>query len=339
MKPHLIRCQGGHKARENIKLKITLDQLAMNLGLSKGTVSRALNGKGRMSEETRKRILTTMHEAGYTPDPTAQELSRRSRHSIGISICEGGLSPYFTLFWRALLRVTSERGTRFIEMNSALDSYTHLPNAVLLHNTSGLQERLALLAKRGVPAVVLGHMPDTAFVVPDDANGARTATRFLQGLGHREIAFVGMASTQQSDLDRRSGYRDAMVEIGIGVREQFELDGQFSVLGGYRAVRRAWEGGVRFSALFCASDEMAIGAIGALEDLGLTVPADVSVIGFDGLPDMPYCLTTVVQDIERIALEAINLAEHLIEGGANREIIVPVTLREGATTAVPRRPH
>ena len=318
---------------------MTLDQMAMNLGLSKGTVSRALNGKGRMSDETRQRILATMREAGYTPDPTAQELSRRSRHSIGISICEGGLSPYFTLFWRALLRVTSERGTRFIEMNSALESYTHLPNAVLLHNTSGLQERLALLEQRGVPAVVLGHLPDTAFVVPDDANGARTATRYLQSLGHREIAFVGMASAQQSDVDRRSGYREAMAGIGIGVREQFELDGQFSVLGGYRAVRRAWEGGLRFSALFCASDEMAIGAIGALEDLGLSVPADVSVIGFDGLPDMPYRLTTVVQDIERIALEAINLAEHLIEGGAKREIIVPVTLREGATTAAPRPPR
>lgn len=213
-------------------MKMTLDQLAMNLGLSKGTVSRAMNGKGRMSEETRKRILDTMREAGYMPDPTAQELSKRSRHSIGISICQGGLSPYFTLFWRALVRVTSERGTRFIEMNEALDSYPRLPDAVLLHNTSGLQERLALLAQRGVPAVVLGHMPDAAFVVPDDANGAREATRHLQRLGHREIGFVGMASTQQSDVDRRSGYRDAMADIGIGVREQFELDGQFSVLGG-----------------------------------------------------------------------------------------------------------
>jgi len=316
-------------------VKMTLDQLAMNLGLSKGTVSRAMNGKGRMSEETRKRILEAMREAGYTPDPTAQELSKRSRHSIGISICDGGLSPYFTLFWRALLRVTSERGTRFIEMNKSLDSYTRLPDAVLLHNTSGLQERLSLLAQRGVPAVVLGHLPDSAFVVPDDANGARAATRHLQQLGHREIAFVGMASTQQSDVDRRSGYRNAMAEIGIGVRGEFELDGKFSVLGGYRAVRKAWEGGLRFTALFCASDEMAIGAIGALEDLGLRVPQDVSVAGFDGLPDMPYHLTTVVQDIERIALEAINLAEHLIDGGGKREIVVPVKLREGATTAAP----
>ncbi len=317
-------------------MKITLDQLALNLGLSKGTVSRAMNGKGRMSEETRTRILAAMQEAGYTPDPTAQELSRRSGHSIGISLQQGGFGPYFTLFWRALVQVTSERGTRFIEMSEPLDSYARLPHAVLLHNTIEVQERLALLARRGVPAVVLGHQPDTAFVVPDDANGARAATAHLQALGHRAIAYVGMASSQQSDQDRRAGYRDAMADIGIGVREQFELDGGFTVLGGYRAVRRAWEEGVRFSALFCASDEMAVGAIGALEDLGLKVPDDVSVVGFDGLPGMPYALTTVVQDIGRIAVEAISLAEALIDGGPKREIIVPVTLRVGATTAPPR---
>jgi LacI family transcriptional regulator len=126
----------------------------------------------------------------------------------------------------------------------------------------------------------------------------------------------------------------ALAEAGIGLRPELELDGQFSVLGGYRAVRRAWEGGLRFTALFCASDVMAIGAIGALEDLGLQMPQQVSVVGFDGLPGMPYDLTTVVQDIERIAVEAITLAEQLIDGGALREIVVPVTLRLGATTAV-----
>lgn len=129
-----------------------------------------------------------------------------------------------------------------------------------------------------------------------------------------------------------------MAEAGIGLRPEYELDGQFSVLGGYRAVRRAWEAGLRFTALFCASDEMAIGAIGALEDLGLPMPEAVSVVGFDGLPGMPYRLTTVVQDIARIAMEAINLAERLIDGGPKRAIVVPVALREGDTTAPPRRP-
>lgn len=322
-------------------MKVTLDQLALNLGLSKGTVSRALNGKGRMSVETRKRILAAMDEAGYTPDPTAQELSRRSRHSIGISIVEGSLGPYFTLFWRALMQVASERGTRFIEMAEPLDSYTRLPDAMLLHNTVGIHERLSLLARRGVPAVVLGHQPETAYVVPDDAAGANEATRYLQSLGHREIAYVGTAGLQQSDLDRRAGYRSAMAEIGIGIRDDFELDGQISVLGSavlgsYRAVRRAWETGLRFTALFCSSDEMAVGAIGALEDLGLNVPGNISVIGFDGLPGIPIQLTTVVQNVERIALEAISLAEDLIDGGPKRAIIVPVTLRIGSTTAPPR---
>ena len=111
---------------------MTLDQLAANLGVSKGTVSRAMNGKGRMAADTRERILAAMQAAGYTPDPTAQELSRRSRHSIGISLSGGGAGPYFTAFWRSLVQVASERGTRFIEMGAALESYVRLPGAVLL---------------------------------------------------------------------------------------------------------------------------------------------------------------------------------------------------------------
>ncbi|HEX5341084.1 MAG TPA: LacI family DNA-binding transcriptional regulator [Duganella sp.] len=313
---------------------MTLDQLALNLGLSKGTVSRALNGKGRMAEETRQRILAAMEASGYMPDRTARELSLRSRHSVGISMSKGGFGPYFTLFWRALVQVTGERGTRFIEMSAPLDSYARLPDAVLLHNTDEVHERLALLAQRKVPAVVLGHQPDAAFVVPDDAGGGADATRHLLDLGHRAIGFVGMQTAQQSDVDRRHGYRSALSAAGITLQPELELDGQFSVLGGYRAVRRAWESGLRFTALFCASDEMAIGAIGALEDLGLQVPQQVSVVGFDGLPGMPYELTTVVQDIERIAVEAITLAEQLIDGGPRRAIVVPVTLRRGATTAV-----
>jgi LacI family transcriptional regulator len=312
---------------------MTLDQLAINLGLSKGTVSRAMNGKGRMSVETRKRILAAMDEAGYTPDPTAQELSKRSRHIIGISMSHGGFGPYFTLFWRALVQEASERGTRFIEMSAPLDSYARLPNAILLHNTEEVHERLAFLRERGVPCVVLGHQPNTAFVVPDDPGGATAATKYLLSLGHRDIGYVGMASSQQSDIDRRYGYRAAMKEAGIPLQSKFELDGQFSVLGAYRAVRSAWEKGLRFSALFCASDEMAVGAIGALEDLGLTVPGDISVIGFDGLSDLPYVLTTIVQDIDRIAVEAISMAEKLIEGEPIHSIVVPVTLRIGNTTA------
>lgn len=312
---------------------MTLDQLAMNLGLSKSTVSRALNGKGRMADDTRARICAAAREAGYQPDTTAQELRRRAGHSIGISLTDGGLSPYFTLFWRALTQVAGERGTRFIDMRESLDGYVRLPDAVIVHNTDHASDRLRALARRRVPAVLLGHLPNVPFVVPDDLGGGRAATEHLLALGHRRIVYVGMVTVQQSDLDRRAGYRAAMRDAGLEPDAAYELDGAFTVLGAYRAVRRAAEAGLKFTAIFCASDEMAIGAIGALEDLGLAVPKDVSVVGFDGLPGLPYALTTVVQDIEQIAREAIELAELLIGGGKGRAIVVPVSLRVGATSA------
>lgn len=269
-------------------LKMTLDQLAMNLGLSTSTVSRALNGKGRMAQDTRERIRRAAHQSGYLPDQAAQELRRRSGHTIGISLTDGGFSPYFTLFWRALTQVAGERGTRFIDMRAPFDSYAHLPDAVIVHNTDHAAERLQALARRQVPAVLLGHQRGAAFVVPDDVAGARAATAHLLELGHRRIVYVGMVTEQQSDVDRRLGYRMAMAAAGLAPDPAYELDGAFSVLGAYRAVRRVVESGLPFSAIFCASDEMAVGAIGALEDLGLAVPRQVSVVGFDGLPGLAY---------------------------------------------------
>ncbi len=260
-------------------------------------------------------------------------MRRRSGHSIGISLTEGGFSPYFTLFRRALTQVAGERGTRFIDMRAPLDSSVSLPDAVIVHNTDNAAGRLAQLAQRGVPAVILGHQPDTAFVVPDDFGGGRAAAEHLLALGHRRIACVGTVTEQQVDVDRRAGYRAAMDDAGLARDPAYELDGGFSVLGAYRAVRRAVESGLPFGAVFCASDEMAVGAIGALEDLGLDIPGQVSIVGFDGLPDLPYELTTVVQDIEQIALEAIQLAEAWIAGEVTRSIVVPVALRAGATSA------
>lgn len=314
-------------------MKVTLDQLAMDLGLSKGTVSRAINGTGRVSKDTRQRILDAMDAAGYMPDPTARELSKRSRHRIGVSYDQHNIGPYFALFWRALSQAASDRGTRLVHLAQPLETYSHLPEAVIVHNTRNLQDRIETLERRGVRPVVLGRRGDTAYVVPDDTGGAHAATGHLVRLGHRDILYLGSVSDHQMEIDRRAGYRQALADAGITPRTEYELEGRFTILGGYRAIRRAVRDGMRFTAVFCAGDEMAIGAIGALEDLDIAVPADVSVIGFDGMDGMQPGLTTMKQDLDRIAAEALALADGLIAGEPARGIVVPVSFREGETTA------
>ena len=111
-----------------------------------------------------------------------------------------------------------------------------------------------------------------------------------------------------------------------------------SVLGGYRLMRDAWQQGHRPTGIFCATDEMAVGALGALADLGVTVPTQVSVLGFDGLVDLYPGLASVAQDIPAIAHEAVTLALGAIDRDAVRHTIVPVQILEGATLGLaPRR--
>ena len=136
--------------------------------------------------------------------------------------------------------------------------------------------------------------------------------------------------------DREAGFRAAAQAVGANVST---LPGGFTVLDGYRTVRRAWEGGLRFSGLFAASDEQAVGAATALQDLGLDVPGQVSVVGFDGLPELPLPLrlSTVAQDIPHIAEVALRLVQEALAGDVVRGEYVPVTLQPGQTVAPPPR--
>jgi LacI family transcriptional regulator len=152
-------------------------------------------------------------------------------------------------------------------------------------------------------------------------------------LGHHEIVHVSGLMNNQSFQDRYQGYCDALEAAGIAVRRDFLLDGDFTTLGAYRAVRRALEQGLRFSAVFAASDEMAIGAIAALEDMGLRVPLDVSVVGFDDLPEIGEGLTTVRQDIGKIAATVVALLKEGLQGMPVRHEVVPVQLIVRGTTS------
>ena len=318
-------------------IRPTINDIARAAGVSKGTVSRVLNGHSTVAVQTRAQVERVMSELNYVPDPAARHLSWRTGQTLGLSTLSGDplLSPYQVLFRRALEAHTAPAGVQLLDLHGELEGLARFPSAVLLMHIKPHDTRLDLLAARGVPVVLIGHHPQHRWVAPDDQRGAELATRQLTDAGHRQLAFLGTGESQVA-RDREAGFRAAAQAVGADVST---LPGGFTVLDGYRTVRRAWEGGLRFSGLFAASDEQAVGAATALQDLGLEVPGQVSVVGFDGLPELPLPLrlTTVAQDIPRIAEVALQLVQEALAGEAVRGEYVPVTLQPGQTVAPPPR--
>ena len=313
----------------------TINDIARAAGVSKGTVSRVLNGHATVAERTRQTVKHVMNELGYAPDPAARQLSWRTGQTLGLSTLSGDplLSPYQVLLRRSLEAHTAPAGVQLLDLHGDLHGLTHLPSAVLLLHIRPLDHRLELLARHRVPVVMIGHHPTFRWVAPDDHGGALLATRQLTQAGHRALLFLGSGISQVA-RDREAGFLAAAAEVGASVST---LPGGFTVLDGYRTVRRAWEEGLRFTGCFAASDEQAVGVIAALEDLGLRVPQDVSVVGFDGLPELPLPiqLTTVAQDIPSIAAAALELVQEALGGQPVRGVKVPVRLVAGQTVNPP----
>ena len=313
----------------------TINDIAHAAGVSKGTVSRVLNGHSTVAQQTRLQVQHIIKELGYTPDPAARHLSWRTGQTLGLSMLAGDplLSPYQVLLRRSLEALTAPAGVQLVDLHGDLHGLTHLPSAVLLLHIRPLDHRLDLLAQHGIPVVMIGHHPTLRWVAPDDQGGAMLATQQLTQAGHRELLFLGSGISQVA-RDREAGFLAAATEVNAKVAT---LPGGFTVLDGYRTVRRAWEDGLRFTGCFAASDEQAVGVMAALEDLGLRVPRDVSVVGFDGLPELPLPvkLTTVAQDIPSIAAAALALVQEALSGVDVRGVTIPVRLVPGQTVAPP----
>jgi LacI family transcriptional regulator len=314
-------------------MKLTIGEIARQASVSKGTVSRVINGKATVAETTRQNVLAVMKRLGYEPDPVARELSMRSKHTLGIWVGAGEnkLSPYFSLIWRALLHEMQVRATQFIELPVDISQVTRRMDAVLMFHCSDIDGRLATLASRNIPAVLIGHYPGISCVAPDDTGGGRLAAERFLALGHRQLLHLSAAEDLQWARERAGGFSGALASSSLPGIHSVIVRGEGSVLGGYRLMRDAWSHGHRPTAVFCATDEMAVGALGALADLGVAVPSQVSVLGFDGLTELCPGLASVAQDIPAIAHVAVSLAVAAIGKPTVLQTIVPVAILDGAT--------
>jgi LacI family transcriptional regulator len=307
--------------------KVTIQRVAQEAGVSKGTVSRVLNARDGVNEDTRILVQGVMDRLGYVPDPGARQLARRGRHVIGLMLDDdlrrGG--TYYGILRDALEDCFSSEGyyTRVFDTDSE-----DTPDGIILLGVHLDDPRPAALEKRGVPFVMIGRsLHNKSWVDIDNHGGLRDAVRHLVALGHRRVAHITGAHTGQASVQRLEGYASALEEAGIAIDNTLVWDGDFTALGGYRAVRRALAEGIEFTAIAAASDEMAYGAIQALEDAGKRVPWDVSVTGFDDLPIAAKIgLTTARQPIHGIGKCAAELLLERMAGKTARHQLVDTKL-------------
>lgn len=314
---------------------ITIQDVANAAGVSTGTVSRVLNNRAGVKAKTRETVLETIQELNYQPDKAARELSFRQPTRIGLNT-HGvrRLTPFYMLFLEHLVKELGADGYRLEEIPSGKDGLPNqLADAMILFGAHDDDPRVNYLNEKKVPFVLLGHQENVRWVAPNDFEGGYKATQHLLRLGHTDILHVTGPLQGQGELDRYAGYKEALAQEKLELKRSFLLNGRYTTLGAYRAVRKVVEAELEFTAIFAASDEMAVGAIAALEDCGLKVPFDVSVVGFDDLPEVGEHLTTIRQDLSQIAASTVALLKEGLSKQAINHFVIPVELIVRGTTA------
>ncbi len=321
--------------------KPTQADVARLAGVSRATVSYVLNGVATervlISEATRQRVLAAIEELGYEPDARAQALRSGHTKTVGLILPEIQ-NPHF---WQTADGVEQElRAAGYHLLLSSADLSPEygddifkelsrhridgliLMSAFVLQSAKG-QETLNQLLERRFPIVKIGEHPTVDCIVSNYRTAAREAMVHLLELGHRRIGLIyGVRAARDASesehppvdlsggLDRLLTYQECLQEAGIPVDPALIIPCGTSLEDGYRAAQQLLELPLRPTALLVINDLLAIGALRAAGDLGLRVPADLSVVGFDDIPMANYLiprLTTSSKDMVRVGREAVRL--------------------------------
>jgi DNA-binding LacI/PurR family transcriptional regulator len=300
----------------------TLRDVAREAGVSYQTVSRVINNNTNVSPSTRDRVLKAIHTLDYRPNRAAQILQTERSHTIEV------VMPYFG-FNRVLYdmaRATHQWGYHFVISAIDNDEFANTLEGATSRFIDGLiliplipivddYDDLVRLT-RGIPFVQIGarlgaNLPS---VIYDQAQGARLATQHLIDLGHRKIAEITGPLLNYDAIERHEGWVATL--SGNGTEPKLSIEGDFTIEGGYRAMCQLLDEGADFTAVFVGNDSMSLGAQTALRNRGWRVPDDVSIVGFDDIPESAHLvpgLTTVRQDFQLLGQLAVEYIIGLIE--------------------------
>jgi LacI family transcriptional regulator, repressor for deo operon, udp, cdd, tsx, nupC, and nupG len=330
-------------------LTANLEDVAARARVSTATVSRALRGLPNVSDGTRERVRQAARDLDYVANRHASGLATGLTGSIGVVVPFLG-TWFFSEALTGLEMALREAG-RDLLLYSLGDAsgrsrfFQGLPlrnrvDGVVVLTVPVIDDEAAAIESLAMPAVLLGaESPGLSTVRIDDVEGGRVAVSHLLNLGHRRIGFITgdesptMHFTPQAD--RRVGYLAALSERGIPYDPQLEVQGNFSVEGGSAAMTVLLSLADPPTAVFTESDEMAMGALRTIRRMGLSVPQDISIVGFDdhALAEL-MDITTVAQPVRGLGVMAAEMLIDMLEGrqADPRQITVPIQLVVRGTT-------
>lgn len=339
--------------------RVTIKDVAQYAGTSYQTVSRVINDKPDVATETRQRVLDAIEALNYRPSMAATSRANPKTHILAVAI-----SPYneYLLYEGDphLLRVIHG-----VDHALEIRNYSLLLSTIHFTNENRIESRLlnrqvadgviirlsmydhgqvaTLLAEKGYPVVVIGYSqnPDIPAIRSDDENGGFTQTQHLLALGHRKIGIISSPEADPATAMRRQGHERAMTNSSLDASSTPIVVGDYTVIGGFNAAARLMQQNTELTAIAAFSDTMAIGAMQWLSQNGFDIPGDISIVGYDDIPDaqrQAAPLTTIRIPSMDEGRQAVQLLFDLIENRKlhSTKVILPVHLVSRESTGVPR---
>ncbi len=300
----------------------TIREVAEKAGVSATTVSHVVNKTRFVSEDVCERVKAAMRDLNYRPNSLARSLRRGETHTLGL-ILPDSANPFFAEVGHAIESAAFGRGYSVILCNTENDQnkerlYTEVlenkqVDGIIFVGAGENRESISEIVRDGLPLVVvdrdMGSL-DLDTVTTDNHQGGMLATQHLLALGHRVIACISGPSNITPSAERVTGYQDALKQAGIALQPALEARGDFHAPSGYSAALVLLALSPRPTAIFVCNDMMAIGALRAAAQLGLRIPEDVAVVGFDDIELALYTtppLSTIAQPKQEIGKLAVQL--------------------------------
>jgi LacI family transcriptional regulator len=327
---------------------LTLEQVARLAGVSRSTVSRVINNQPNVRSETRERVWQVIRRSGYRPHAVARSLVTNRTQIIGMVIPETVTTlftdPFFPLFLRGATEACNTRQYQLmLSLFTSHSDYQELYervvrngylDGVIVASASTDDPLIPNLLRDRVPMVSVGRYADERvhYVDVDNVGGARMAVEHLIRLGHCRIGIITGRLDMTHGQDRLAGYKHALRAHHIPIEEALIAEGDYSESSGMTGMRQLLKACP--TAVFAASDTMAIGALRVLHEVGLGVPGDVALVGFDNIPVSGVVqppLSTVRQPIERLGVIAVEVLVDLLQNppaadGPAQKIVLPTEL-------------
>jgi len=313
----------------------TIYEVSELAGVSLATVSRVMNDSGRVSPKTREKVLAAMQELDYQPNSIAQSLASKTSNCVGVLVSElhgpifGALvssieeelrkAGKFTIFAVGHSDEAKEKeGINFLISRNC--------DALILHLEAISDQELLEQKDNIIPFALINRsiqgLEGNCISLNNELGGYQ-ATKLLLEMGHRDIAYISGPLGWLDASGRLAGHKRALAEFDVAFNPQLMIEGNYLVIGGEEAMQQLFEQNAPFTAVVCANDEMAVGAMDVIRSRGLSIPDDISIVGFDNVRWAPFLspkLSTVNNPIREIGRMAAYWVLKYVYGQSDQDI-------------------